>query len=228
MTAPSSPRKDPQATRERLLDEAEIAFANHGYAGTSLRRITQAAKVNLAAVSYHFGSKEGLLKAVLERRVGPMNATRLKNLSEYLASLEPKEAPQTRVLVELLVRTPIVHFRSLGERGLAIQRFLGRSHSEPNELVQRLTRETFLEVFESFLRAFQKAHPDFTDSEIAWKMKAVIGILHFHLSASPTKSLVPGVFDLDPDALVQKVIDFGTAGFEKGFPTASSRKGDSV
>ncbi|MCH6551326.1 MAG: helix-turn-helix transcriptional regulator [Planctomycetes bacterium] len=63
----------PVGTRERLLDVAEELFAEKGIAGTSLRTLTKAAETNLAAVHYHFGSKEALLDAVFERRAGPMN-----------------------------------------------------------------------------------------------------------------------------------------------------------
>ena len=56
-------------TKERILDAAERLFADEGFAATSLRQITAEAGVNLAAVNYHFGSKESLLTAVFERRV---------------------------------------------------------------------------------------------------------------------------------------------------------------
>ena len=58
-------------TKERILDAAERLFAERGFAATSLRSITAAAGVNLAAVNYHFRSKEALLEAVFTRRLGP-------------------------------------------------------------------------------------------------------------------------------------------------------------
>ena len=57
----------PVGTRERLLDVAEELFAEKGIAATSLRTLTTAAETNLAAVHYHFGSKNGLVDAVLDR-----------------------------------------------------------------------------------------------------------------------------------------------------------------
>ena len=54
-------------TRERILDVAERLFMERGYEATSLRMVTGAAEVNLAAVNYHFGSKEGLLREVFRR-----------------------------------------------------------------------------------------------------------------------------------------------------------------
>ena len=70
----------PDDTKERLLDAAESLFADHGFAATSLRMITSAAGVNLASVNYHYGSKEALIQAVLERRLGPLNRDRLRRL----------------------------------------------------------------------------------------------------------------------------------------------------
>ena len=66
------------ATRERILDTAERHFALYGFAGTSLRGITRDARVNVAAIHYHYGSKEKLLSATMERIVAPVNAQRLR------------------------------------------------------------------------------------------------------------------------------------------------------
>ena len=70
-------------TRERILDAAEQLFSRAGFNGASLRPITTDAGANLAAVHYHFGSKEALLKAVVARRIDPVNQQRLALLAEY-------------------------------------------------------------------------------------------------------------------------------------------------
>ena len=71
-------REAPVATKDRILDAAESLFMEHGFEATSLRSITAAAGVNLAAVNYHFGSKEELFQAVLTRRLDPMNQERAR------------------------------------------------------------------------------------------------------------------------------------------------------
>src|ERR1700682_4102017 len=63
-------------TKTRILDAAESLFMEHGFEATSLRSLTTAAGVNLAAVNYHFGTKEVLFRAVLTRRLDPMNQER--------------------------------------------------------------------------------------------------------------------------------------------------------
>src|SRR5688572_31708077 len=67
-------------TRESLLDAAEKLFSEHGIQSASLRQITQHAGANLAAVNYHFGSKDGLVRAVFSRRLRPMNDERFRRL----------------------------------------------------------------------------------------------------------------------------------------------------
>src|SRR3954468_11291615 len=74
--------KPPHETRTRILDAAEELFMQHGFEGTSMRLLTTRAAVNLAAVNYHFGSKDALIEAVFRRRLDPMNAARLGALEK--------------------------------------------------------------------------------------------------------------------------------------------------
>ena len=78
-------------TRERILDVAERLFMEHGYEGTSMRQITGEAAVNLAAVNYHFGSKESLMQEVFRRRLDWLNEERMRVLDalELAAAGQP-------------------------------------------------------------------------------------------------------------------------------------------
>src|SRR5258705_154411 len=67
-------------TKRRILDSAERLFAEHGVDATSLRSIIEDARVNLAAIHYHYHSKQDLLDAVLMRRLEPVNQLRLEML----------------------------------------------------------------------------------------------------------------------------------------------------
>ena len=88
-------------TRGRILDSAERLFAEQGFSGTSLRQITAAAGANLAAVNYHFGSKEELIKEALSRRLRPINAERLK----WLDRLEAEGQPTVEEIVDSKTQT---------------------------------------------------------------------------------------------------------------------------
>ena len=98
-------------TKERILDAAEELFAESSYDSTSLRGVTRAADVNLAAVHYHFGSKQALYEAVVTRRVSDVNRDRL----ERLAALE-RAAGGGSIPIEALVEALIA-----GEPGRAAE-----------------------------------------------------------------------------------------------------------
>ncbi|NUS83332.1 MAG: helix-turn-helix transcriptional regulator, partial [Streptomyces sp.] len=93
----------PAPTRDRLLDAAERLFGEHGFAATSLRTVTVAAEANVAAVNYHFGSKEGLLRAVVERAMAAVNGERLRLLEELRAAGDRQ--PTVEELVRAFVMT---------------------------------------------------------------------------------------------------------------------------
>src|SRR5213595_1121734 len=88
----------PVATKDRILDAAESLFMEHGFEATSLRSITAAADVNLAAVNYHFGSKEELFQAVLTRRLDPMNQERLSLLARFEREIAPRVLSSEKIL----------------------------------------------------------------------------------------------------------------------------------
>ena len=77
-----------QHTKSRVLDVAEELFGEQGLDRVSIRDITKRAKVNLAAIYYHFGSKEDLIAAVFERRVVPTNEARLAALAAVESGTE--------------------------------------------------------------------------------------------------------------------------------------------
>src|SRR5207302_4593568 len=72
--------KPQHETRTRILDAAEELFMLHGFEGTSMRLLTSRAGVNLAAVNYHFGSKDALIEALFRRKLDPMNTARIAEL----------------------------------------------------------------------------------------------------------------------------------------------------
>src|SRR3954463_9505406 len=89
-------------TKTRILDAGERLFVEHGFEATSLRQLTAAAAVNLAAVHYHFGSKEELFQAVLTRRLDPMNVERIALLERVEREAGGKPATCEKVLFAML------------------------------------------------------------------------------------------------------------------------------
>ena len=102
-------------TVQRILDAAEVLFAQKGFAETSLRAITSRAGVNLAAVNYHFGSKEALIQAVFERYLTPFCQAldaKLEELEEQFTRLknntnEPAVDDETESRVPRTIRNVV-------------------------------------------------------------------------------------------------------------------------
>jgi len=92
--------RSPQATRDQLVSSAETLFAARGLDGVSLSEITRAAdQRNASALNYHFGGKEGLLAAILEKHQPALDEERRRMLEKF----ESIEDASLRGLVEVLV-----------------------------------------------------------------------------------------------------------------------------
>src|SRR5690349_7711707 len=102
-------------TKTRILDAAEQLFMEHGFEATSLRSLTAAAGVNLAAVNYHFGSKEELFQAVLTRRLDPMNQERIELLERVEREAGGKPSTVEKILFAMLI--PALRLARDEERG---------------------------------------------------------------------------------------------------------------
>src|SRR5712664_2170315 len=121
--------KPQHETRTRILDAAEELFMQHGFGGTSMRLLTSQAGVNLAAVNYHFGSKDALIEAVFRRRLDPMNLARIAALDE-LEARTPEPAKTIRALIGPIYAPTMQRYKSALERALP--------HMPRDELVWRM------------------------------------------------------------------------------------------
>ncbi|MEX0781048.1 MAG: TetR family transcriptional regulator [Dehalococcoidia bacterium] len=191
-------------TRERILDAAEHLFAERGFDGTSIRDVTAEAGVNLAAVHYHFGSKEDLLRSVLERVVLPANALRLEMMRA--ANATPGGAAVADLL-RAFILPELRLARDLGPRGQCITRLIGRMFSEPNEVVHQLASDLFSEVGGCFIEGLHQALPDLPEEEVAFRMQCVVGVFTFFMAdtvPSPWK-----LIDLDdPEGATERLVSF--------------------
>src|SRR5262245_16059580 len=125
---PLNAAQAPVATKARILDAAEALFMEHGFEATSLRLITAAAGVNLAAVNYHFGSKEELFQSVLTRRLDPMNQARVALLDRYEREAAPGALACERILAALFVPA-LALARDKPRGGSNFLRLLGRAYA---------------------------------------------------------------------------------------------------
>jgi len=209
-------------TKERVLDAAERLFAEHGYAATSLRSIVAAAGVNLAAIHYHFHSKEALLEAVIVRRATPMNQERLRLLEKCRKAGGSKGPTLEKLLEALLAPT----FRAVQDSAGAAQfmRLVARVHAE-GYLLPAMAKANFGEVIASYTEAFLAALPHLTVDELHCRAHLATGAVTQALrppewlqGISPAKN--PGA----TEAMFQRLIDFLSAGLRMPMKTTKGRR----
>jgi AcrR family transcriptional regulator len=165
-------------TKDRILDAAERLFADQGYAATSLRHVIAEAQVNLAAVHYHFGSKEELLDHVIARRVGPVNEGRLAMLDRLEAEYGDQPPPLPKIIEAFLMPAG-----ELAADHPESVRLMGRMHFEG--LMQRIRERHFKAIGERFLGAMRKALPDLPEEEFYWRMHFMIGAMGIAMCGPP-------------------------------------------
>ncbi|MFD8866858.1 TetR/AcrR family transcriptional regulator [Streptomyces sp. NPDC059590] len=219
----AAPPSRPAPTRDRLLDAAERLFGEHGFAATSLRTVTVAAEANVAAVNYHFGSKEGLLRAVVERAMAEVNGERLRLLEELGAAGDGR--PGVAELVRAFVMTGARLVERSGERGASVARFLGRVMAEPDPAIRRLFATEVGPVEGRYLDALRAALPQLSAAEVAFRFRAMVGLLGLHQSSAlgdlhpgdAAEGAAPG----DDDA--GRLVTFLTAAFHAPPTTGDER-----
>src|SRR5271165_6179690 len=143
-------------TKERILDAAERLFAHHGVEATSLRAITREAGVNLAAVNYHFQSKDALVQAVISRRMDPITERRLAMLDACEAEAGNRPAPLEKILEAFLL--PVLEAGAT--HAFEFAPMLARIYTEPKEFVEKVFKNHLTIVVERFRAAFRRALPD--------------------------------------------------------------------
>ena len=203
MTAPSIILTD---TKSRILVAAENLFGKNGFDGTSLRDITAEAQVNLAAVNYHFQSKESLLDAIIERRLEPLNRRRI----EMLESAGP--TPTVEQIVEAFL-APLLMMESLPAAPL-----IGRVFSNPNVFVERVYKKHLIPVAERFAAAIAQALPDLPAKERFWRMQFMAGTMSHLLALSDVLPLMSGE-PFNRTAVMARLVPFLAAGMRA--PAAS-------
>ncbi|KAF0815459.1 putative HTH-type transcriptional regulator YttP [Andreprevotia sp. IGB-42] len=155
-----------QETSVRILDAAEILFVEHGFDGTSMRLITQSAAVNIAAVNYYFGSKDGLYRAVFERRTEPFAKLTIANID---ALEREKTAPGAEDIVDAFIKSALQLGSDPALGGLTFVKLLARAYVEPHPILKESMPRRYGEVVRRYAAALQKALPHLSETEVHWR-----------------------------------------------------------
>jgi AcrR family transcriptional regulator len=208
------------STRERLLDAAEALVAANGYANTSLREITAKAGANLAAVNYHFGSKEGLASAMLERRLTPLNKERTALLDKELeAAVQENRRPNAAVLLRAFIE-PAIRFFQSEAGGKDFLRLFSRIHADPDDTIRHAFVKHMVPLFLGFYSGLKKALPQVPADVLAPRIFFCIGAMGQGAGILVDDDLCQNCSELGlppmlgSEAMVEELIAFVTRGME--------------
>jgi len=168
---------DIQSTKERLLNAAERLFAERGFAAVSIRDLSGEAGVNVAAVNYHFQSKDNLYAAVLLRRVQPTK----KRIMEALARVPTDAAGRPRVdaLIHAFVST-YLHDALVHPEGDTFLRLVMRELHDPHTTGDTFFKEFIVPLNQALASSLTKARPELDQSCIIWIIASIVGqVAHF-------------------------------------------------
>ena len=183
--------KPPHETRTRILDAAEELFMQHGFEATSMRLLTAKAGVNLAAVNYHFGSKDALIEALFRRRVDPMNAARIAELERLEADAGGRLLPPESIIRAFI--GPSLHLiEDAKSGGRNFIRLLGRTYTEPAKPIRALIGQLYAPAMERYKKAFERALPHMPREELVWRLHFMFGTLSYTLAATDAVQLIAG------------------------------------
>ncbi|SMY32386.1 TetR/AcrR family transcriptional regulator [Photobacterium andalusiense] len=163
----------PKTTKHRILDAAEVLFAERGFKETSLRAITTAADANLASVNYHYGDKKGLIRAVLGRYLDQF----IPEFKQELLSLHQRDEFDMND-VFLCTKQPLLRLNSFKNNGTTIfMSLIGHGYTDVQGHLRWFITTYYDDVIQLFVTAVRRAYPCLDPETLFWR-------LHFTLGAS--------------------------------------------
>jgi AcrR family transcriptional regulator len=207
-------------TRKRILDAAEQVFGECGYKGASIRRITELAQVDLGAVRYHFGSKDGLFGEVIRRRVDPLCEERLRML-DVVESTFAASAPPVERIIDAFLR-PALKLVADESLGRAWVKLIGRVRVEPGDYLDSV-QAMYQKLLQRFLHAFGRALPEVPRDELAYRFYFLFGTeVNTLIDDGTLHALGQNLPDLrqDPEGVAERLIHFAAAGMRAPVPAS--------
>ena len=199
-------------TKTRILDTAESLFSEQGLAATSLRNIISKANVNLAAIHYHFRSKDALVEAVIGQRVAQVNRERLEMLDRAEAASDP---PRVEAVVEAFIAPTVMLALHPDRGGRTFVRLMGRFLVEGGDKMPQVMQKHFGEVILRFRRALERALPQLPPEELVWRMYFTTGAMAHALRCGPELEVLGGgqCNPTDYRGVTDRLVRFLAAGF---------------
>lgn len=214
---PEAPGAKP--VRQRLIDAAERLFAEHGWNAVGIRAIAAAANANLAALNYHFGSKENLLAELFAARARPIAAERVR----LLAEIEAGGATLERI-IEAFLRPALALGSELRFGGKVFVKLRARLATEPEAFSRHALAAAFDASGRLYIAALQRILPALPPQDLHWRFHFLLGTMVYTMAdCGRIQSMTDGGCDPgDVEAAMAQLVPFLAAGFNSP-PTPAHR-----
>ena len=167
-------------TKNKILNAAEELFSLHGFYGTSLRDISALSGVQMSLCYYHFGAKEDVLQAVVDRRADAHQRALLEPLNAYKQAFGTAPIPIDN-LIEAYARPILERHLSCGNGWRNYTRLMAYLYSESGHLEPKVQIHKYDSVINQFFDEFRRSAPHVGEAELHWGIyflrSSVINIL---------------------------------------------------
>ena len=198
------------STKDRILYAAEELFAQQGFASTSLRQVTSRADVNIAAVNYHFGSKENLVNEVFRRRMDDMSRERLAALQLAVEAHPGELEPILAAFVE-----PALAMAQDRHGGGAFIRVIARAYAESNDSLRKFLSDQYGHVPREFAKALGACVSGLGKEDLYWRLDFLSGALTYAMADFGLIKRPAGVSEaVHRQRAAKALIRFAAAGFQ--------------
>lgn len=185
-------------TTERILDAAEVLFASRGIGATTLRAITERAGVNVAAVNYHFGSKQQLVHQVFRRRLDELNEERTRAFDALGSS------PQAETILQAFIAPALQLSRSEG--GTRFVKILAKAYAEEDAQLHAFMSAHYGHVMRRMAALLRQALPEISEDHLRTRIHFIVGSLTYAMADFGHHELP------HPEHLATDLARFGAAG----------------
>jgi len=205
---------------------AKKLFAEKGFEAVSLRHITTAALANVAAVNYHFGSKEALIDEVILQHTMPVMRERMRLLDEAEKKYQIGVVP-VEVILDAFMRPFLTMMQESGESRELVCKFMGRCMSEKaNEIPEKALRVA-QRVTKRLTVMLRDALPDVEHEVLLWRLHFCFGVMaHTLAHGDMLRKVTKGACgDPDFETTLQRMIDYCKGGLQSGSSVLSNNSG---
>lgn len=193
-----------EQTRERLLNAAREEFSQHGFQGATVREICRRAEANVAAVNYHFGSKDGLLAEALN--FAPLKAMQLANI-------KADEDPEVRL--RLFIRDFMLMLLDETNGSLPC-RIMARELADPTPALDKIVREAIAPLHEFLGKLLREIAGEKTgEAELHRCVYSILSQCLYYRHSHPVQQRLHPKLCYDQKeiaAIAQHIADFSVAG----------------